>query len=411
MFHELLTSTTDMDVLPCVLGYRPLRRTIQVRLGTSTLRLPGTRRKRLRCAWHAHLRGLVKPIHETSGFKEHQQDSLSMLAHIIRRILLLFPTLLGISIIIFLMMHITPGDPAELLLGERATEPALEALREHLGLNEPLYIQYGMFLKRLMKGDLGETIWTRQKVWIEVKQRFPATIELSLAAMVISTVFGVILGIISATKQYSLFDYLSMLGALVGVSMPIFWLGLILMLIFSLNLGWFPMSGRLSVGIELTKITNFYILDALLTKNWAALKDVLWHLTLPAFTLSTIPMAIVARMTRSSMLEVLRQDYIKTAKAKGLPPVMVIVKHALRNALIPVITVIGLMFGILMAGAILTETIFAWPGVGKWLYDAVLQRDYMVIQGGTLFVAAIFVIINLVVDILYAVINPKISVH
>ena len=334
-----------------------------------------------------------------------------MLAHIIRRILLLFPTLLGISIIIFLMMHITPGDPAELLLGERATEPALEALREHLGLNEPLYIQYGMFLKRLMKGDLGETIWTRQKVWVEVKQRFPATIELSVAAMLISSLLGVILGIISATKQYSLFDYLSMLGALVGVSMPIFWLGLVLMLIFSLHLGWFPMSGRLGVGIDLDTITNFYILDALLTKNWAAFKDVLWHLTLPALTLSTIPIAIVARMTRSSMLEVLRQDYIKTAKAKGLSPGIVIIKHALRNALIPVITVIGLMFGILMAGAILTETIFAWPGVGKWLYDAVLQRDYMVIQGGTLFVAAIFVIINLVVDILYAVINPKISVQ
>jgi peptide/nickel transport system permease protein len=309
------------------------------------------------------------------------------------------------------MMHITPGDPAELLLGERATEPALEALREHLGLNEPLYIQYGMFLKRLMKGDLGETIWTRQKVWVEVKQRFPATIELSIAAMLISSFLGVILGIISATKQYSVFDYLSMLGALVGVSMPIFWLGLVLMLIFSLNLGWFPMSGRLSVGIDLDTITNFYILDALLTKNWAAFKDTLWHITLPAFTLSTIPTAIVARMTRSSMLEVLRQDYIKTAKAKGLSPGIVIIKHALRNALIPVITVIGLMFGILMAGAILTETIFAWPGVGKWLYDAVLQRDYMVIQGGTLFVAAIFVIINLVVDVLYAVINPKISVH
>ena len=334
-----------------------------------------------------------------------------MLAYIIRRIFLLIPTLLGISIIIFLMMHITPGDPAELLLGERATEPALEALREHLGLNEPLHVQYGMFLKRLAKGDLGETIWTRQKVWIEVKQRFPATIELSVAAMVISTFLGIILGIISATKQYSVFDYVSMLGALVGVSMPIFWLGLVLMLIFSLNLGWFPMSGRLSVGIDLQTITNFYILDALLTKNWAAFKDTLWHITLPAFTLSTIPMAIVARMTRSSMLEVLRQDYIKTAKAKGLSPRVVVLKHALRNALIPVITVIGLMFGILLAGAILTETIFAWPGVGKWLYDAVLQRDYMVIQGGTLFVAGIFVIINVIVDVLYAVINPKISVQ
>jgi peptide/nickel transport system permease protein len=262
-----------------------------------------------------------------------------------------------------------------------------------------------MFLKRLAKGDLGETIWTRQKVWIEVKQRFPATIELSVAAMIISTCMGIILGIIiSATKQYSVFDYISMLGALVGVSMPIFWLGLVLMLIFSLHLGWFPMSGRLSVGIDLHTITNFYILDALLTKNWAAFKDTLWHITLPAFTLSTIPMAIVARMTRSSMLEVLRQDYIKTAKAKGLSPRVVVLKHALRNALIPVITVIGLMFGILLAGAILTETIFAWPGVGKWLYDAVLQR-------GTLFVAGIFVIINVIVDVLYAVINPKISVQ
>jgi len=334
-----------------------------------------------------------------------------MLSYIIRRLLLLIPTLLGISIIIFLMLHITPGDPAGLLLGERATEKALEALREHLGLDEPLHVQYGMFLKRLMKGDLGETIWTRQQVWIEVKQRFPATIELSLAAMIISTFFGIILGIISATRQYSVFDYVSMLGALVGVSMPIFWLGLVLMLIFSLNLGWFPMSGRLSIGIDLETITNFYILDALLTKNWAALKDVLWHITLPAFTLSTIPLAIVARMTRSSMLEVLRQDYIKTAKAKGLSPWIVVMKHALRNALIPVITVIGLMFGILLAGAILTETIFAWPGVGKWLYDAVLQRDYMVIQGGTLFVAAIFVIINVIVDVLYALINPKISVQ
>ena len=334
-----------------------------------------------------------------------------MLAYIIRRLFLLIPTLLGISIIIFLMMHITPGDPAELLLGERATEKALEAMREHLGLNEPLYVQYGMFLKRLMKGDLGETIWTRQKVWIEVKQRFPATIELSVAAMLISTFFGIILGIISASRQYSFFDYISMLGALVGVSMPIFWLGLVLMLIFSLNLGWFPMSGRLSVGIDLDTITNFYLLDALLTKNLPAFRDALWHITLPAFTLSTIPMAIVARMTRSSMLEVLRQDYIKTAKAKGLSPRVVIMKHALRNALIPVITVIGLMFGILLAGAILTETIFAWPGVGKWLYDAVLQRDYMVIQGGTLFVAAIFVVINVIVDVLYAVINPKISVQ
>jgi peptide/nickel transport system permease protein len=333
-----------------------------------------------------------------------------MLAYIIRRLLILIPTLLGVSIIVFLMLRITPGDPAELLLGERATEQALQEIREHLGLNEPLYVQYGKFIKRLMKGDLGETIWSRQKVWIEVKERFPATIELSVAALFISCLFGIIFGIISATRQYSIFDYLSMLGALIGVSMPIFWLGLVFMLIFSLHLGWLPLSGRLSVGIELEVITNFYILDAVLTKNWAALKDALWHIIMPAVTLSTIPMAIVARMTRSSMLEVLRQDYIKTAKAKGLSRFTVTFKHALRNALIPVVTTIGLQFGVALGGAILTETIFAWPGVGKWMFDAVTKRDYMVIQGGTLFIAALFVVINLVVDMLYALINPRISV-
>lgn len=333
-----------------------------------------------------------------------------MLAYIIRRLLVLIPTLLGISVIVFLMLRITPGDPAELLLGERATEEALHEIREHLGLNEPLYVQYGMFLKRLMKGDLGETIWSRQKVWVEVKERFPATIELAVAALLISCFFGIIFGIISATRQYSIFDYLSMLGALIGVSMPIFWLGLVFMLIFSVNLGWLPLSGRLSVGVDLEVITNFYILDAILTKNWGALMDVLWHIIMPAITLSTIPMAIVARMTRSSMLEVLRQDYIKTAKAKGLSKFIVTFKHALRNALIPVVTTIGLQFGVALGGAILTETIFAWPGVGKWMFDAVMKRDYMVIQGGTLFIAAVFVVINLMVDVLYAVINPRISV-
>ena len=333
-----------------------------------------------------------------------------MLAYIFRRILILIPTLLGVSIIIFFMLRITPGDPAELLLGERATEEALHEIREHLGLNEPLHVQYGKFIKRLMKGDLGETIWSRQKVWIEVKERFPATIELSVAALFISCFFGIIFGIISATRQYSIFDYLSMLGALIGVSMPIFWLGLVFMLIFSVNLGWLPLSGRLSVGIDLEVITNFYILDAVLTKNWVALKDAIWHIIMPAVTLSTIPMAIVARMTRSSMLEVLRQDYIKTAKAKGLSQFTVTFKHALRNALIPVVTTIGLQFGVALGGAILTETIFAWPGVGKWMFDAVMKRDYMVIQGGTLFIAAVFVVINLVVDVLYAVINPRINV-
>jgi peptide/nickel transport system permease protein len=333
-----------------------------------------------------------------------------MIGFIIRRILVVIPTLLGITIIIFMMLAITPGDPAELLLGERATKESLEAMREYLGLQKPLYVQYGLFLKRVAKFDLGETIWTREKVLIEIKERFPATVELTLAAMILSSFFGILLGMISATKQYSWFDYTSMLGSLFGVSMPVFWLGLMLMLIFSLNLGWFPMSGRLGVDTDLTVITNFFVIDSILTRNWTALKDTLMHLALPAIALSTIPLAIVARMTRSSMLEVLRQDYIKTARAKGLSEVKVVLKHALRNGLIPVVTVVGLQFGILLGGAILTETVFAWPGVGKWLYDGVVKRDYMVIQGGTLLVATIFVIINLIVDVLYAIINPRISV-
>jgi peptide/nickel transport system permease protein len=333
-----------------------------------------------------------------------------MIGFIIRRILVVIPTLLGVTIVIFSMLAITPGDPAELLLGERATEDSLEAMREYLGLKNPLYVQYWLFIKRVAKFDLGETIWTRQKVSEEVMDRFPATIELAFAAMIISSFFGVLLGIISAAKQYSWFDYASMLGSLLGVSMPVFWLGLMLMLLFSLTLGWFPMSGRLGVDIDLTTITKFFILDSILTRNWAALKDALMHLALPSMALSTIPLAIVARMTRSSMLEVLRQDYIKTARAKGLSEVKIVFKHALRNGLIPVVTVVGLQFGILLGGAILTETVFAWPGVGKWLFDGVVKRDYMVIQGGSLLVASTFVMINLIVDVLYAIINPRISV-
>ena len=333
-----------------------------------------------------------------------------MLAFIIRRILIVIPTLLGVTVIVFLMLRITPGDPAELLLGERVTPAALDAMREYLGLKEPLYVQYGMFIKRAIRLDLGETIWTREKVSNEIGQRFPATIELALVAMFISCFFGIILGIISATKQYSWFDYLSMITSLLGVSMPVFWLGLMLMLLFSLSLGWFPMSGRIGVETDLPIITNFFVLDAILVRDWSALGDALMHLALPAIALSTIPLAIVSRMTRSSMLEVLRQDYIKTAKAKGLSQPKIVLKHALRNGLIPVVTVIGLQFGILMGGAILTETVFAWPGVGKWLFDGVVKRDYMVIQGGTLLVATTFVIVNLVVDVLYAVINPRISV-
>ncbi len=329
---------------------------------------------------------------------------------ILRRFLSLIPTVLGISILVFFMIHLIPGDPAEMMLGERASEESLKQLREQLGLNEPLYVQYGLFMSRLVRGDLGRALRTNEKITTEIMQRFPATIELSLAAILIATVFGMLAGIISATRQYSFFDYISMVVSLIGVSMPIFWLGLVLMIIFSLHLGWLPLSGRLSYFIELETITNLYVIDSILTGNWTAFKDAVWHLIMPAFTLSTIPMAIIARITRSSMLEVLRQDYIRTAKAKGLSPVTVYLKHGLKNAMIPVITVIGLQFGILMGGAILTETIFAWPGIGNWILNAVYARDFNAVQGGTMLVATVFVLINLVVDILYAWVNPRIKV-
>jgi ABC-type dipeptide/oligopeptide/nickel transport system permease component len=334
-----------------------------------------------------------------------------MARFILRRFLTLIPTVFGISILVFFMIHLIPGDPAEMMLGERASEASLREVRAHLGLDRPLHVQYGLFLSRMVRGDLGRAMRTHEKITTEIAERFPATVELSLAAILIATVFGMLAGIVSATKQYSIFDYLSMIASLVGVSMPIFWLGLVLMIVFSLNLGWLPLSGRLGYDVDLEIVTRLYLVDAVLSGNWPAFRNAAWHLVMPAFTLSTIPMAIIARITRSSMLEVLRQDYIRTARAKGLPPRTVHFKHALKNALIPVITVIGLQFGILMGGAILTETIFAWPGIGSWILNAVYARDFNAVQGGTMLVATVFVLINMVVDILYAWVNPRIKVN
>ena len=334
-----------------------------------------------------------------------------MTKFILHRVLSLIPTIFGISVLVFFMIHLIPGDPAEMMLGERANEQSLKVLREQLGLNEPLYVQYGLFMSRLVRGDLGRALRTNEKITVEIAARLPATIELSIMAIIIATVIGMLAGITSATRQYSIFDYISMVLSLAGVSMPIFWLGLVLMIIFSLHLGWVPLSGRIGYDIQLDIITNFYIIDSIITHNWNALKDVLWHLLLPAFTLSTIPMATIARITRSSMLEVLRQDYIRTARAKGLSLMRVHYKHALRNALIPVITVIGLQFGILLGGAILTETIFAWPGIGLWILNGVYARDFNAVQGGTMLVATMFVTINMFVDILYAWVNPRIKVN
>ncbi|GAW91596.1 ABC transporter permease [Calderihabitans maritimus] len=332
-----------------------------------------------------------------------------MLTYIAKRLLMLIPVLVGVSIIAFLLIHLIPGDPAQVILGERATPEALEKLREELGLNDPLYIQYFRFARNVLRGDLGRSVISHEPVAAELAERFPATIELTIAAMLIAIVIGVAAGVISAVKQYSWFDNLSMTGALVGVSMPIFWLALMLIWIFSNLLGWFPPSARLSHTVDIPVVTNFVVIDSLLAGDMQALKDGLWHLVLPAIALGTIPMAIIARMTRSSMLEVMRQDYIRTARAKGLKENLVIFKHALKNALLPVITVMGLQFGILLGGAVMTETIFSWPGVGRYMYNAIMARDFPAVQGGILVIAVVFVLVNLATDILYTFLDPRIK--
>lgn len=331
-----------------------------------------------------------------------------MKRYVLKRILMLIPVLVGVSVITFLMIRLAPGDPAQVLAGEHATLRVLEEIREKYGLNEPFYVQYWIWLKDVLRGDLGRSIKSHEFVMQEIWARFPNTVELTIAAMLIAVSVGVVAGVISASRQYSILDYSAMVGALFGLSMPVFWLGIMLMMIFGIYLDLFPISGRLDSTITMERITNFLIIDSLLAGDWEAFKNVLSHLFLPALALGTIPMAIIARMTRSSMLEVLRQDYIRTERSKGLSEKIVIYKHALRNALIPVVTVIGLNFGLLLAGAILTETVFAWPGVGKYAVDAVRYRDYPAVQGVTMFFAIIFVFVNLIVDILYAYIDPRI---
>lgn len=331
-----------------------------------------------------------------------------MLQYLCRRILTLIYVLLGVSLTIFLLMRLIPGDPAIVMLGERATPERIIEVRRDLGLDRPLIVQYILYLKNILTGNLGRSIHTHTRVSEELLERFPATIELSLTAMSIAMCFGVLAGILSATRQYSLLDSGFMFLSLAGVSMPIFWLGLMLIWVFALVLGMFPPSGRLDVRVFLETITGFHLIDSVLTQQWEAFWDALWHLVLPSLTLATVPLAIMARMTRSSLLEVLHQEYIMTARSKGLHEWAVISRHALRNALIPILTVGGLQFGLLLGGAILTETIFSWPGLGRLLYNAVLARDYPLVQGATLLIAATFSVINLSVDLLYAVINPRI---
>ncbi len=327
------------------------------------------------------------------------------------RLLQLTVILLGVSLLVFCMLRLIPGDPAQLLLGELASPAELFRLRHKLGLDRSYVIQYWVYLKSILHGDLGLSIRTGAPVLAEIVPRLLATVELSLAAMFIATFLGIGAGVISAVRQYSVWDYVTMILALVGVSMPIFWLGLMLIYLFAVKYPLFPMMGRLSMGVELPSITGLVVVDALLTGRFAVLSNGLHHLVLPAFTLATIPMAVVARITRSSMLEVLDKDYIRTARAKGLEEWVVIIRHALRNAMLPVVTVLGLNLGLLLSGAVLTETIFSWPGLGRYVVDSLMGRDYAAVQGCILIFAVIMTVINLLVDLVYVALDPRIRIH
>lgn len=332
-----------------------------------------------------------------------------MYAYVIRRLLMLIPVLIGLTVIVFFMIRAIPGDPAHIILGQAATEESIESLNANLGLDQPWYTQYVKYIGGLLTGDLGQSIRTNSSISGEIWPYLAATFELAITAMIIAIFIGVNAGIISAWFQNSWFDYTSMLLALIGVSIPIFWLGLMGQWIFSVNLEWLPTSGRDNVRDPVTAITHFYLIDTLIQGNMKQFTDVIKHLILPSTALATIPMAIIARITRSSMLEVMRSDFVRTARAKGLKMFWVVYKHSLKNAVIPVLTIIGLQLGLLLGGAILTETIFSWPGIGRYIYEAINYRDYPVIQSGILIIALFFVFINLVVDLLYAVIDPRIK--
>ena len=334
-----------------------------------------------------------------------------MLRFIVRRLLLLLPILFGVSLLVFIWIRLLPGGPAQGLLGERATPQSIAQINRQFGLNRPIYVQYWRYLdETVIHLNLGTSISSFRPVTDEIRIRFPATVELALGAMIFAVSFGIPLGILAAKKYGSAFDHGSLLASLIGISIPIFFLGLILKYIFSVRLGWLPSIGREDVLANYSHPTNFYILDAIITRDPAALWDAIRHLILPAIALGSIPLAIIARITRASVLDVQNEDYVRTAKAKGLPPRVVDARHVLRNALLPVTTIIGLQTGLLLSGAVLTETVFAWPGIGSWLANAIFNRDYPVLQGGILFVAVVFVLVNLIVDISYAVINPRIRV-
>jgi dipeptide transport system permease protein len=332
-----------------------------------------------------------------------------VLAFLLKRLALVVPTFLGITLLVFALIRLIPGDPVEALSGERGMTPErYQRLIHEFGLDRPLAVQYGEYVWRALHGDLGISVVTHEPVFSEFAARFPATVELSLVAIALAIVVGIPAGIVAAVKRNTAWDYTVMGASLTGYSMPIFWWGLLLILAFSVGLGWTPVSGRLAIQYDIAPVTGFMLVDSLVAADKGAFRSALSHLVLPAIALGTIPLAVIARMTRSSMLEVLREDYVRTARAKGAGRLRVVAVHALRNALIPVVTTVGLQVGTLFAGAILTETIFAWPGVGKWLVEAIHRRDYAAVQGGILCTATIIIAVNLVVDLLYGVINPRI---
>ncbi len=332
-----------------------------------------------------------------------------MLRFVLRRLGMVIPTFIGITILAFALIHLIPGDPIEVLVGERNLDPVMHAeAMKRLGLDQPLATQYFVYLKHAAQGDLGRSIVTNEGVLHEFFSRFPATLELALCAMIFALVVGLPAGVAASLRRGKMLDHTTMGAALTGYSMPIFWWGLLLIMLFSVDLQWTPVSGRIGVEYDVPVVTGFMLIDTLLSGDQGAFGSAVSHLILPTIVLGTVPLAVIARMTRSAMLEVLREDYIRTARAKGLSPWRVIVVHGLRNALIPVITVIGLQVGTLLAGAVLTENVFSWPGIGKWLIDAILRRDYPVVQGGILLIATGVILVNLLVDVLYGVVNPRI---
>jgi dipeptide transport system permease protein len=332
-----------------------------------------------------------------------------MLRFLLTRVSLLVPTFVGMTLLAFFLIRLVPGDPIETMAGERGIDPERHAqLRAAYGFDKPVIVQYGIYIGRVLHGDLGKSLITQESVANEFLALFPATVELAACAIVFALLLGLPAGILAAVRRNSIFDHGVMATSLTGYSMPIFWWGLLLILFFSVQLGWTPVSGRISVQYFVEPETGFLLIDALRAGDTGAFWSALHHLVLPAIVLGTVPLAVIARMTRSAMLEVLGEDYIRTARAKGLSRLRVVGLHALRNALIPVVTVIGLQVGVLFTGAILTETIFSWPGVGKWLIEAIGRRDYPVLQGGMLLLGGIVMLVNLLVDVTYGVINPRI---